>query len=94
MNREQFKQRIDRLVHSKKEYDKSARKTATFKREYIKSALVLLYGRNDETRNSLLPAEIHELKKLIRDAKAVFHVKRSFTHLPRNMRNEITARMV
>lgn len=48
----------------------------------------------DETRNSLLPAEIHEIKKLIRDAKAVFHVNRYFTHLPRNMRNEITARMV
>jgi hypothetical protein len=65
---EQMKQRLNRLTHAKKAFNKA-------QRQYHRAAFFVLYGRN-ENRNSLTNQERAGLRAMIRRAQRVFMTKR------------------
>lgn len=72
---EQLKQRLNRLTHAKKAFNKAQRTANSLRRQFHRAAFLTLYGRN-ENRNSLTNQERASLRNLIRRAQRGFMAKR------------------
>ena len=72
---EQLKQRLNRLTHAKKAYNKAQRTANSLRRQFHRAAFLTLYGRN-ENRNVLTNQERTGLRNLIRRAQRGFMAKR------------------
>lgn len=72
---EQLKQRLNRLTHASKAFNKAQRTANSLRRQFHRAAFLALYGRN-ENRNSLTNQERAGLRNMIRHARRVFMTKR------------------
>lgn len=72
---EQLKQRLNRLTHAKKAFNKAQRNADSLRRQYHRAAFLTLYGHN-QNRNSLTNQERTALRTMIRRAQRVFMMKR------------------
>ena len=88
--REQIKQRINRVVHAKREYNSAQAKATAAKRRYVRAALLLLYDRNNGARNNLLRLETNQIRNMINNSKRVLMAERVLSrHLPQSLIGEV-----
>jgi hypothetical protein len=88
-HQEQIKQRLNRLTSTKKAFNKAQQKADALKRQYHRSAFLVLYGHN-QNRNQLTQQEIAALRNTIQYAKRLFMTKRAIG----NTLNANTTRLV